>query len=145
VRSPAKAIADRWLWVTRMEQSWRMWAVAPVTNEFLKAVVIDGNGDATDLRTDLYAEELRPPRPLGYDRRWKIVERIVRARPRSRYPSAYARWLCRQHVGTTRVELYAVTVPIPTPAENRELGGFDPEEILRTRATERLLLDHECR
>ncbi len=145
---PARSVADvvtrRWMWATRTEQGWGMWADVPRENEFLKAVAIDDSGREIDLHTDMYAEELRPPSRWSYDRRWKIAERIVRARGGSRYPGAYARWLCREREGVSRIELYSVTVPIPTPEENRELGGYDPGEILRTRALERILLDHAC-
>jgi hypothetical protein len=144
LRQAVAAPARFWVQATRTEQGWGMWANPPLENVFLKAIVIDDTGRATDLRTDLYAEELRPPSPLGYDRRWKIAERIVRARPSSRLPEAYAGWLCRHHPGTTHVELRAVTYPIPTPAENRRLGGYDADAILRDRATERVLLDHPC-
>jgi hypothetical protein len=145
VRSGADVVTRPWVWATRTEQGWGMWAVVTRENEFLKSVAVDDHGRATDLRTDLYAEELRPPSPWSYDRRWKIAERIVRAPAKSHYPDAYARWLCREHVDAARVELWTVTVPIPTLAENRELGGYDADAILRTRATERLLLDHTCR
>jgi hypothetical protein len=144
-RSVADVVARSWLAATRLEQGWGMWGVAPRENEFLKTLVVDEDGGVTDLRTDLYADELRPPSPWPYDRWWKIAERIARSRPKTRYPVAYIRWICRQHAGTARVELRVVTVPIPTLAENRELGGYDSDAILRTRATERLLLDRACK
>ncbi|MBK6923573.1 MAG: HTTM domain-containing protein [Deltaproteobacteria bacterium] len=137
------AAARMWMDATRTAQGWGMWATPPETNVFLKAVAFDASERAVELATDLHLAELRPPASLGYDRRWKIAE--VLAKPRSqRFRSGHARWLCRTHPGTARIELRAVEYRIPTPAENRSLGGYDVDAVFRERATQRLLLDHAC-
>lgn len=120
-----------------------MWATPPQENVFLKAIAFDVSERATELPTDLHAQELRPPRPLGYDRRWKIAETLAKPRNK-RFRAGYAGWLCRGHPGAARIELRAVTYRIPTPAENRELGGYDVDAMFRERAVEHILLDHVC-
>lgn len=137
VRQAAGVAVGPWLAATRTMQSWGMWSRVPREMEFLKVVVIDAEGRARDLRSDLYAEELRPPAPFGYDRWWKIAGRIVKASDGSPWPRAHARWVCR-HVrpAPVTVELWRVTYPTPTPTENRQAGGSDFSAALRERGSE---------
>ncbi|MEZ4381350.1 MAG: hypothetical protein R3A79_08365 [Nannocystaceae bacterium] len=145
LREPLAPVAGPWLTGTRTWQSWGMWGDAPRENVFMKAALVDADGRRHDLRTDLYAAERRPPDPLAYDRWWKIAERLVKSGDAAPYRPAYARWLCRQHSDArpVAVEIIEITAPIPTPAENRRLGGYDPDAAL-AHARERLVSTHPC-
>jgi hypothetical protein len=147
LRDRVGTLAGPWMSMTRTRQSWAMWATVPVENIFLKAVIVHEGDEQRDLRTDLYAAELRPPSPFGYDRWWKIAERIIKSGAEAPYRPAYARWLCRTNAGNrapVSVELRAVTYSIPTPAENRHLGGADPDARLRETAVESLVFTMDC-
>ena len=147
LRDRVGLLAGPWLGVTRTVQSWGMWSRPPHANVFLKVVLVDADGDGWDLRTDLYAAELRPPGAIGYDRWWKIAERLVKGTSDRPYREAYGRYVCGAWDGSAAavsVELREVAVPIPSPAENRAAHGYDPDRVLAEQATERLVYSNAC-
>jgi len=149
LREPLRTVVGPWLALTRTTQSWGIWAEPPQENTVLKVVVIDGDGHAWDMRTDVYAREVARGQALFYDRGRKIAGRIVKSGEDGPYQRPYAAWHCRRWAAEhgrppARVELRTLSYRIPTPEESRESGGYDPDEM-RSRGSEHLASTHLCR
>lgn len=99
---------------TRSTQSWGLWASPPRTNALLAATLVTRDGARIELAVDL--EPGRRPSPWWYDRRWKIVGRVIATADRGPFASAYAAWLCRGAGELAQaIELRVRSVPIVSP------------------------------
>jgi hypothetical protein len=143
-----------WLETTQTTQGWRMFAPNPPrSNQFLRVIVTDAQGEAWDMRTDVYAEEQRPLPWIWYTRQRKINRRISGSEGGhgNWYQKWHARWFCRQwqldHEGELpqKVELVKITYPIPTPEYVFENGPYDPMQRLAQLGKEKVIYTAECK
>ncbi|HWB78685.1 MAG TPA: HTTM domain-containing protein [Nannocystaceae bacterium] len=113
-----RELASAWLAATRSTQAWTMWATPPRDNVYLRAHAISVAGHATPLAVDLDPTADERPAPFGYERRWKIVGRVIATGEDGPYLDPFARWLCRLELDagpTATIELEVVRVPIAPP------------------------------
>lgn len=118
--------ASSWLAATRSTQSWAMWATPPTDNLYLRARAIGTDDHETPLDVDLDPTRNERPAPFGYDRRWKIVGRVIATGADGPYLEPFARWLCRIELDAgmpSAVELELVRVPIVAPGRARALDA----------------------
>ena len=125
-----------WLRTTHTAQGWNMFAPNPPrSNVFLKVLVTDQNGETYDLKTDVYAPEMKPMPWILNDRIRKMNRRMSSRRNdrESWYLKWHGRYHCRRwamdHEGVApeKIELVKVWYKIPSPEQVRKLGYYIPE------------------
>ncbi len=135
-RAAAHAPFRIWLSRTHTAQGWNMFAPNPPRqNVFLKVVVVDADGAKYDMRTDMYASEVKPIPWILNDRIFKMNRRMSGGESGKGdwYQKWYGRYHCREwaraHGGAApkKVELHKVTYRIPTPDEVAQRGYYIPE------------------
>ena len=138
-RSKAREPFSAWVLATQTDQGWGMFAPNPPrSNVFMRTVLTDENGEAWDMRTDLYARERMPIPWVWNDRMRKMNRRIIGGESGGGawYQQWYARYLCRAwalaHRGVMpqKVELYKVSYNIPSPDAVTTQGWYAPERLL---------------
>ena len=153
-RNDAKGVFRTWLLTTSTDQGWGMFAPNPPShNVFMRAVVIDNDGEKWDMRTDVYARERRPIPWIWNDRMRKMNRRIIGGEGGGTewYQEWYARYLCRTwtlaHHGVPpkRVELFKLSYRIPSPAEVARKGWYTPDELLEKYGNEHRERTETCR
>ncbi len=153
VRAEARAVVRPWLATTQTTQGWGMFAPNPPrSNVFLQVLVTDAQGEVWDLRTDVYAEEQRPIPFIWNDRMRKMNRRMIGAERGKgrRYRTWYARYHCRtwamDHDGVVprSVELVKRSYRIPSPEQTRDLGWYDPMELLERQGTSTTVHTEHC-
>jgi hypothetical protein len=152
-RSAAQAPFRLWLTRTHTAQAWGMFAPNPPRhNVFLKVVVVDAEGGEHDMRTDMYAEEVKPVPWIFNDRIFKMNRRMSggEAGKGDWYQKWYGRYHCREwartHGGVApkRVVLTKVSYRIPGPDEVTRGGYYLPEVQLALHAKEQRLHTTDC-
>jgi hypothetical protein len=126
-------------------------AESPRRNVFLRVVVTDSEGAGWDLRTDLYAAELRVTPWIWNDRMRKMNRRMSGGEPGR---ASYAKWLGRYHcrewalehegVAPAQVAISRVTYRIPTPETTRANGPYVAEELMVRTSSEKKLHTTKC-
>ena len=143
-----------WMSTTQTTQGWRMFAPNPPrSNRFLRVVVTDAEGEAWDMRTDVYVEEQYPLPWIWYTRQRKINRRIGGSEGGhgSWYQKWHARWFCRrwtlEHDGEVarKVELINITYPIPKPEYVAKHGAYDPMSRLEELGKEKVIYTARCK
>lgn len=143
-----------WLSHTQTTQGWKMFAPNPPrANRFLKVMVTDADGETWDMRTDIYAPEMRPHPWIWYTRQRKINRRIGGSEGGhgSWYQKWHARYYCREwqkdHDGEIprKVELVNITYTIPTPEYVFKHGAFDPWKRLEETGKEKRIYTARCK
>jgi hypothetical protein len=143
-RSPAASIFGEWLRGTATNQSWSMFAPNPPrSNQFLKTVVVEADGDRWDLRNNAF--NYRPNPWVWNDRMRKMHRRMVGKG--KHYLRDWAAWQCREWAlatGETPVEIqmYKITTNIPSPDQVAEKGPFHPRKL---KPRESHLQDQACK
>jgi hypothetical protein len=130
-RSPAASIFGGWLRGTGTSQSWAMFAPNPPrSNQFLKTVVVEADGDRWDLRNNAF--HYRPNPWIWNDRMRKMHRRMVGKG--KHYLRDWAAWQCREWAlatGETPVEIdmLKIVTNIPSPDAVAEKGPFHPRKL----------------
>ena len=116
-RSPAKAVFGSWLSTSATSQSWEMFAPNPPrSNQFMKTVVVEEDGDRWDLRNNAF--NYRPDPWIINDRMRKMHRRMVgKGKWYLRYWVSYH---CREWALATgempkEIEIWSITTRIPSP------------------------------
>ena len=152
-RAAAQAPFRLWLTRTHTAQGWGMFAPNPPRhNVFLKVLVIDEQGEAHDMRSDMYAPGRKPVPWIFNDRIFKMNRRMSggEAGKGDWYQKWYGRYHCRewalQHGGVApkKVELYKVSYRIPGPEEVAKGGYYLPELQLERFSKETRLHTTNC-
>ncbi|EDM78783.1 hypothetical protein PPSIR1_32332 [Plesiocystis pacifica SIR-1] len=145
-RRPINETYKHWLRTSQTTQGWGMFAPNPPRrNVFLRAIVVDQEGERWDLNTDVYAcfapdatdeicDSVYPIPWIWYSRQRKMNRRIAGSEggKGSWYQKWHARYLCRkwelEHDGVLpqRVELYKIHYPIPAP-DKVFMNAYDPK------------------
>jgi hypothetical protein len=103
-RAAAQAPFRLWLSRTHTAQGWNMFAPNPPRhNVFLKVVVTDADGEAHDMRTDMYAPERKPIPWIFNDRIFKMNRRMSGGESGKGdwYQKWYGRYHCREWARST--------------------------------------------
>ena len=152
-RAAAHAPFRLWLTRTHTAQGWNMFAPNPPRhNVFLKVVVIDAEGAAHDMRTDMYAPGRKPVPWILNDRIFKMNRRMSggEAGKGDWYQKWYGRYHCREwareHGGVAprKVELYKVSYRIPGPEEVARRGYYESQTQLARAGNEQRLHTTDC-
>ncbi|MBC8072011.1 MAG: hypothetical protein IAG13_27035 [Deltaproteobacteria bacterium] len=153
-RGEARKIFAMYLTRTQTDQGWGMFAPNPPrSNVFLKVMVTDQDGEAWDMRTDVYAAERKPIPWIWNDRMRKMNRRIIggESGDTSWYRKWHARYYCRQwaleHDGVPpkKVDLIKVWYKIPSPEEVAKKGYYVPEELLERTGEEKIEYTEHCK
>jgi Vitamin K-dependent gamma-carboxylase len=153
-RGEARKIFAMYLTRTQTDQGWGMFAPNPPrSNVFLKVLVTDQDGEAWDMRTDVYAPERKPIPWIWNDRMRKMNRRIIggESGDTSWYRKWHARYYCRQwaleHDGVPpkKVDLIKVWYKIPSPEEVARKGYYVPEELLERTREEKVEYTEHCK
>ena len=116
-RSPAKTVFGSWLSVSATSQSWEMFAPNPPrSNQFMKTVVVEDDGDRWDLRNNSF--EYRPNPWIWNDRMRKMQRRMVgKGKWYLRYWVDFQcrEWALRTGETPKEIEIWSITTRIPTP------------------------------
>ncbi len=153
-RGEARKIYAVYLTRTQTDQGWGMFAPNPPrSNVFLKVLVTDQDGEAWDMRTDVYAPERKPIPWIWNDRMRKMNRRIIggESGDTSWYRKWHARYYCRQwaleHDGVPpkKVDLIKVWYKIPSPEEVAKKGYYVPEELLERTREEKIEYTEHCK
>jgi hypothetical protein len=138
-RVKAREAFSTWVYATQMDQQWGMFAPNPPRhNVFMRIVLTDENGEAWDMRTDVYARERMPIPWIWNDRMRKMNRRVIggEAGKGDVYQKWYGRYLCREWARTHRgvmpekVELFKVSYKMPPPDVVARQGWYDPHKLL---------------
>ncbi len=116
-RTPAKSVFGPWLAVSGTSQSWEMFAPNPPrSNQFMKSVVVEHDGDRWDLRNNAF--EYRPSPWIINDRMRKMQRRMVgKGKWYLRYWVDFQcrEWALRTGEVPKEVEIWSITTRIPPP------------------------------
>ncbi len=152
-RIKARDPFNLWVLSTQTDQQWGMFAPNPPRhNVFMRTVLTDENGEAWDLRTDVYAAERHPIPWVWNDRMRKMNRRIIGGESGKGdwYQKWYARFLCRMwaqsHRGVMpqKVELYKVSYKMPSPEIVAAQGWYSPEKLLYETGREERQYTEKC-
>jgi len=124
----------------------------PRHNVFLKVVVVDADGRAHDMETDMYAPDRKPVPWILNDRIFKMNRRMSGGESGKGdwYQKWYGRYHCREwareHGGVPpkKVQLSKVTYRIPGPEEVAKRGYYIAESQLASSGKEQRLHTTDC-
>jgi hypothetical protein len=116
-RAPAKSLFGSWLSGTATSQSWEMFAPNPPrSNQFMKTVVVEEDGDRWDLRNNAFED--RPNPWIINDRMRKMHRRMVgKGKWYLRYWVNYhcREWALRTGEMPKEVQIWSLVTRIPSP------------------------------
>ncbi len=156
-RHDGRRIFTIWLTRTQTDQGWGMFAPNPPrSNVFLKVLVTDQDGNVWDMKTDVYAPEMKPIPWIWNDRIRKMNRRIIggESGDTSWYRKWHARYYCRfwaldpeRGNGTApkKVELVKVSYRIPSPEAVARDGWYVPEDLLERTREEKVEHTENCK
>ncbi len=117
-RDSARELVSPWMDLSFTKQLWVMFAPnGPVRNQTVRTTIVDRDGVAHDLRTELeHPENLR--RPYLFHDRWRKIDEAMSGY-RSNLAPWHARWQCRrwalEHDGEPPAEVVLERVATPFP------------------------------
>ncbi len=142
-----------WVLTTQTDQQWGMFAPNPPrSNVFMKIVLTDDQGEAWDMRNDVYAPERRPIPWIWNDRMRKMNRRVIGGESGKGdiYQKWYARYLCREWARTHRgvmpekVELFKISYKMPAPETVAKQGWYVPAQLLHDTGREEKAHTEKC-